>query len=303
MHERRNPPPGPLSAWSSTAHVVQRVVVGAYHDGVIHAGNFAYMAMLAIFPLFILGAAIFSAIGEEFERTALIATVLFTLPPDVAEVIRPVAINVVEGRHGWLLWAGGLLGLWIVSSLVETLRDILRRAYRAEPLGVQFWKYRLASTAMILGAMLLLILSFVIQVVIGGIQELLEHLLPQIGKDLGNLHIPRLASAIGLFFSIYLLFIALTPAPYRNRRFRKWPGALFVTLWWSGSTLALPALLGSLLSYDKVYGSLAGIMITLFFFWLVGLGMVMGAELNAALAELREQNATDGDSDEPVLEG
>ena len=42
-------------------------------------------------------------------------------------------------------------------------------------------------------------------------------------------------------------------------------------------------------SYDPTYGSLAGIMIVLFFFWLVGLGMVMGAELNAALAETPEE--------------
>lgn len=291
-------PSGPMSVWSNTAHVVQRVVVGAYQDGAIHAGNFAYMTMLAIFPLFIVGAAIFSVIGEEFERTALIGTILFTLPPQVADVIRPAAIDVVEQRHGWLLWAGGLVGLWIVSSLVETLRDVLRRAYHVAPVGVQFWKYRLASSAMIIGAMLLLILSFVAQVVIGTVQEVVMHILPHLGERIGTLQVSRLASAFGLFLSIYLLFVALTPAPYRNRRFRKWPGALLVTLWWSGATLALPPVLGSLLSYDLVYGSLAGIMITLFFFWLVGLGMVMGAELNAGLAELQERGIADADSDE-----
>jgi len=47
----------------------------------------------------------------------------------------------------------------------------------------------------------------------------------------------------------------------------------------------LPWVLRRLFNYDLTYGSLAGIMITLFFFWLVGLGMVFGAELNAALAE------------------
>ena len=39
-----------------------------------------------------------------------------------------------------------------------------------------------------------------------------------------------------------------------------------------------------LFAWDLTYGSLAGMMIALFFFWLVGLGMVAGAELNAALA-------------------
>jgi membrane protein len=42
-------------------------------------------------------------------------------------------------------------------------------------------------------------------------------------------------------------------------------------------------------TYDLTYGSLAGVMIALFFFWLVGLGMVVGAELNAALAERPEE--------------
>ena len=54
-------------------------------------------------------------------------------------------------------------------------------------------------------------------------------------------------------------------------------------------TLLLPRVLRTFFAYDLTYGSLAGVMIALFFFWLVGLGMVVGAELNAALAELREE--------------
>ena len=37
--------------------------------------------------------------------------------------------------------------------------------------------------------------------------------------------------------------------------------------------------------YGRTYGSLAGVIVTLIFFWLVGLGLVFGAYLNAALAE------------------
>jgi membrane protein len=47
----------------------------------------------------------------------------------------------------------------------------------------------------------------------------------------------------------------------------------------------LPKMLSTLGSYDLTYGSLAGVMIALIFFYLIGLGMVAGAELNAALAE------------------
>ena len=67
------------------------------------------------------------------------------------------------------------------------------------------------------------------------------------------------------------------------------PGALLVTAWWAGVTAALPPLLHSVFSYVATYGSLAGSMIVLFFFGLVGLGMLMGAELNAALAVTPEE--------------
>ena len=47
----------------------------------------------------------------------------------------------------------------------------------------------------------------------------------------------------------------------------------------------LPVFLKYAANYQLTYGSLAGVMITLIFFYLVGLGVVIGAELNAALAE------------------
>jgi membrane protein len=43
--------------------------------------------------------------------------------------------------------------------------------------------------------------------------------------------------------------------------------------------------LSSLGSYDLTYGSLAGVIIALFFFFIIGLGVSVGAQLNAALAE------------------
>ena len=41
----------------------------------------------------------------------------------------------------------------------------------------------------------------------------------------------------------------------------------------------------TLTNYDLTYGSLAGVMIALIYFFLVGLGLVVGAQINAALAE------------------
>ena len=268
--------------------VAKRVLVGTYNDGFIHAGNLAYMAMLAIFPFFILGAAIFSFVGEESERAATIDAVLYALPPMVGNVIEPVARRVVEARSGWLLWVGGLVALWTVSSLIETIRDILRRAYGTAATEA-FWKYRLLSAGVIVAAVVLLMLSLIAQVVIGAAQEVIDAYLPWLSHVISQLQLSRLIPAFGLFGSLYLLFLTLSPSAYRERRYPKWPGALATTIWWVAVTVALPPAIRSFFSYDLTYGSLAGIMIALFFFYLVGLGMVIGAELNAAMAETPEE--------------
>jgi membrane protein len=268
--------------------VASRVLLGAWNDGFIHAGNLAYMTVLAMFPFFITGAALFSVLGEESERAAAINTVLIALPPVVANVIRPVALSVIEQSSGWLLWIGGLVGLWTVGSLIETIRDILRRSYGTRATKA-FWKYRLLSAGIIVAAVLLVMLSLIAQFLLGAAQQVIEAYAPRLYEAIGQLALAQFVPAVVLFGSLYLLFYSLTPAAYRKRRYPKWPGALLVTVWWAGVTTALPRLLHSVFSYDTIYGSLAGIMIVLFFFWLVGLGMVMGAELNAALAVTPEE--------------
>ncbi|MCV0383321.1 MAG: YihY/virulence factor BrkB family protein [Erythrobacter sp.] len=267
---------------------MKRTAIGTFNDGFIHAGNLAYLAMFSIFPFFILGAAIFSLIGEESDRAATINAVLYALPPVVGNVIEPVARDVIEARSGWLLWAGALVALWTVGSLIETIRDILRRSYGTK-MTHAFWEYRLLSAGVILGAVLLLLLSLLAQVIIGAAQQVIDAFFPELVDLVSTLRLSRIVPAFGLFGSLYLIFYTLTPAQYRSRRYPKWPGVLFTTLWWIAVTTLLPIVLRSFFTYNLTYGSLAGIMIALFFFWLVGLGVVIGAELNAALAETPEE--------------
>jgi membrane protein len=80
----------------------------------------------------------------------------------------------------------------------------------------------------------------------------------------------------------------VTPSKYRYSKAPKWPGALFTALWWISMTALLPRVLSNLGGYDLTYGSLAGVVVALLFFFLIGLGIVFGAHLNAALAEPRD---------------
>ena len=267
---------------SRTWEVIKRVAIGVYSDGFIHAGNLAYLALLSIFPFVIVGAAIARLLGGTEEGLAAVNGLLQTMPPNVADVLRRPIQDVAEARNGSLLWLGALVGLWTTGSFIETIRDIIRRAYGVT-FSRPFWEYRLGSAGMIIGAVILAMIAFALSIVLSGVQQFLVAEVPGADDLVGVLTLLRAAPALLLFGALYLLFFMLTPKRYRHCL--KWPGAAFVAAWWVGTTALLPVALASLGGYDLTYGSLAGIIIALFFFFIIGLGLVIGAELNAALAE------------------
>lgn len=264
--------------------VIKRVSVGVYNDGFIHAGNLAYLSILALFPFLILAAAIAHLLGQSQDAQLTVANLLARMPPDVANTLREPIDQVLSARTGPLLWLGALVGLWTAGSFIETIRDILRRAYGVK-YTAPFWEYRLASILLILGAVVLMMIAFAASVALSSLHAALVQWFPfaeGIGTRLG---IYRLIPGVTLFLTFYALFYALTPSRYRKRGCRKWPGALIITAWWIATVELLPEVLGLLGGYNLTYGSLAGVMIVLLFFFVVGLGVVIGAELNAALAE------------------
>ncbi len=265
--------------------VLKRVGIGVYNDGFIHAGNLAYLALLTLFPFFILAAALASLFGETESSRLTVATVLSQLPPGVADVLRKPVQDVLTARTGPLLWVGALVGLWTVGSFIETIRDILRRAYGVKYCA-PFWEYRLGSMIIIVGAVLLLMIAFAVTVVLRSAQSAVEAWIP-LAQDISTLlGVFRVVPGLTLFATIYLIFFLLTPSRYRRSTCRIWPGALLITVWWMGTVELLPATISWVGGYALTYGSLAGVMIALIFFFIIGLGVVTGAELNAALADV-----------------
>ena len=264
--------------------VLKRVAVGVYNDGFIHAGNLAYLGLLALFPFFIFAAAFAQLLGQSESGRMTVATVLSQLPPDVSQVLGPPIAEVLSARTGTLLWIGAIVGLWTVGSFIETIRDILRRAYGVKYCS-PFWHYRLASMAVIVGAVFLLLFAFAASVVLSTVEHAIVAWMPVAQEVADAITLYRVIPAIALYGTVYFIFYLLTPLRYRRPGCRKWPGALLITAWWLMTAELLPDAIGLLGGYDLTYGSLAGVMIVLIFFFMVGLGVVMGAELNAALAE------------------
>ena len=262
--------------------VGKRALLGVWNVGFIHAGNLAYLALTALFPFFIVAAALLALFGQDDETQRTVASFLRTLPPDTAELLRKPLADVLAARTGSLLWLGALVGLWTVGSFVETIRDIFRQAYGYVSTA-PFWKSRLGSSLVIVASVILALLSFLVQGVLTAAEQFVYRLLPFAQDVAGWIGLSRFVPALVMFGALFALFYAVTPRKYRNCPV--WPGAAFTAAWWVGMTAGLPLALAQLGGYDLTYGSLAGVVVLLTFFYLIGLGIVFGAHLNAALAE------------------
>ncbi|WP_288456503.1 YihY/virulence factor BrkB family protein [uncultured Sphingomonas sp.] len=272
--------------------VAKRALIGVYNDGFMHAGNLAYLALMTVFPFFIVAAAIASVVGQSDDVQHAVRSFLSVLPPNVADILRKPITDVLAARTGSLLWLGALIGLWTVGSFAETIRDIFRRAYGTKS-SQSLWRARLGLSLAIIASVVIALISFLVQGVLTAAEQFIYRLLP-VAQDVASwLGLARLVPAAIMFGALYMLFYSVTPGKYRKSDSRKWPGALFTTVWWVSMTAGLPFVLSQLGGYDLTYGSLAGVVVMLLFFYLIGLGLVFGAHLNAALAE----------PPEPVVEG
>jgi membrane protein len=281
-----------LNPFSQTREVIRRVAVGVYTDGFVHAGNFAYLSLVALFAFCIVAAAIAGGLGQTESGLRLIEAFFATVPAGVANALREPVEAAMTARSGPLLWMSALVGLWTTTSLIETIRDVLHRAYGTIP-SRYFWHYRLGSLLVIVFAVVLAMAAFSAQVMVIAIEDLVYRYIPAAENAAEYFAWGRWVPFAMLFAAIYVIYRGLTPREYRPRIYPKWPGAVLVSLWWLGCTTILPWFVYSMADYDLTYGSLAGVMVALIFFYLIGLGMVTGAQLNAALANATENGLKD----------
>ncbi len=273
---------GHLGPGSKGFEIVRRVVVGVYSDGFLHAGNLAYLTLLTVFPFFIVMAAVTQLLGRPEENLAAIHSLLVALPPSVRVTIEGAAREMLLARTGPLLWFGAIVGLWTVSSFIETIRDILRRAY-GTGYDRPFWHYRLFGIAIAFIAVALILFALAAQIAVTALEQVVFRFLPA-AQHLLDFETGWMWTSAAVFGGLFALFWTLAPSAYRGAAFPKWPGALATTLWWGGALALLPPAIALFGGYALTYGSLAGVIVALLFFWIVGFGLVIGAHLNAALA-------------------
>jgi membrane protein len=246
-------------------------------DGFILSGHLAYLSLLAVFPFFIFIVWLAGRFGRTAEGVAAIAAFLASVPANVAAALREPIAQVTGQQSQGLLTIGIAVALWTAGSVIETVRVVIHKAYNV-PTGRPFWQYRLQSFIMVIGSALILLAAMSAQFALAGIDELLRS---KTAAAAAFDHLRRWMTPVALFIALIGLHRALTPR--RVEPAQHWPGALFTALAWITIAATLPQALSHFSTYDITYGSLAGVMITLLFFYLIGAAFVLGSQLNAAI--------------------
>lgn len=250
------------------------------------AAQAAYHILFAIFPLAIFAAALSALVnavlGLDLFDT-IMASLASVLPSEArASIVGPIAA-VVNHRSGWLLLVGVVTALWSGATAVGTFITALNRAYAVEETR-PFWRRKGLEVLLTLCMGTVVTASFIL-IVFGG--KLGAAIAAHVG--LGTPF--RVAWEIGRWPLIAVIIMAALAVfywigPNSRQRFR-WlsAGAILGTIVWILSMGSFGIYVGKLGQYDRTYGALGGMMILLLVFYISSLIIILGGELNSALAK------------------
>lgn len=273
-----------------------KTIVGAvravYADsGFGMAGAVAFSFVLSLFPFCIFLGALAGVFGGEARAQEGVKQLFEIVPAPVAQALAPEVMEVMGRTRFDLLTFGAFISLFFATSAIESLRAALNIAYRQKETRSYAVCLLESSLFVVLSAVGMLALTW--GVVVG--PEMAARIKPTWLlwlADAGWLPlIVRYAiviTAIGLQLLAYHLWLAAG----RRRLADVWPGVLLSIVLW----LLAARLFGSWLAfsnYSRFYAGLTSIMSALVFFQLSAIIIILGAELNRGLLEIRERRVVD----------
>jgi len=250
------------------------------------AAALAYYAFLTIPAALLATVGLFGLLAGPNAVTTVVDKLSGIMPAQATSLIKGSLTNITQHRGtGVAVLAVGLvLALWTLSSAMQALQWALNIAYhRDESRG--FVRRRLTALGMVVFAALGFALAF-------GVLVLGPHISTWIGDALGARSVvkpvwyvaewPLLVAGLLVTFA-GLMFLG-PDVPHRSWRLLSFGAVLAIVIWLvaSGAFAFYAAHFGS---YNKAWGSLAAVAITLTWFWLSNCALLLGAEIDAVSAE------------------
>jgi membrane protein len=250
----------------------------------VAAGAFAYRWFLSLFPMVIALLAAAAVLGISHHLVVKLINGITTALPAGAAGVLTSAIDAASKRTGgsWsTVILAGLVALWSATSGMVMVEEALDMAYE---IGTDrsFVKKRLLAIPLLVASALL-----------GGAASALVVFGPQIGSAISG-SVPVAGAVFAALWTALRWIVALVLvnlllsflywlAPNQSTRWR-WvsPGAVLGTALWAVISLGFSYYTTSFGSYAKTYGAFAGVAILIFWLFLTGVAILVGAEINAA---------------------
>lgn len=275
----------PRPSWRAVLRrAVKQVQVDELPD---RAAALTYYGVQAIFPGVLVLVSVVGLLGRGTANT-LISNLGDIAPGSVADFLKTVIQNAQsqKGAAGILGVVGIVLALWSASGYVAAFMRAANRIY-AMPEGRPIWKTAPTRVGITLFTVVCLVLGIVIVVATGSLAS-------RIGDALGLGSTAVLVWEIAKWPVLLLIFALMLAVLYKaapNVRaggFR-WlsPGAALAVVIWLIASGLFALYVANFSSYNKTYGSLAGVIVFLVWLWISNLAILLGAEFDAELEHER----------------
>jgi membrane protein len=312
--DANRPPPGALSErelpglhaetptqipWRGWKQILKRAWAEHKADNMpIIAGGVAFFGFLSIFPGLIALISIYGLVASPETVTQQIGDLSAQLPEDAAGLIGE-QLKAIAGNSGRALTVGLvvsiLAALWSASGGVGNLVTAVNLAYD-EVETRNFVKLKALSLAFTLGAVAFVIVSFGLLAVVPAVLDALP--LGIVGTILA--HVVRWTLLLAMFAGS--LAVVYRIAPDRDAPRFRWVslGAVVATVLWALVSVGFSLYVDNFGSYDKTYGTIAGVIVLMLWLYLTCYLVLLGAEINA---EAEHQTAQDTTTGEPERMG
>jgi membrane protein len=269
---------------------LKRILAATYGNVLQHhtfqmAAGLSYYLILAVFPGLIFLSAIMGSMPLPDLFGRVLGTMALLLPRDTMRVVESVLLDVLAtNRRAWLSFAT-LGGIWIASAAFDALIESLELAYGVHA-DRAFWKTRLR--AVLLGVVTAGLVSIALTVMMLG---------PRFGAWLANrMYVsalfvflwPLIHWAVAIVFTLVAVELLYFLAPNVKQRFgATLPGAIVAVTCWIGLSYLLGFYFRHIANLSRTYGTLAGFIAFMTWFYWNSIALLVGAELNTELARER----------------
>jgi membrane protein len=245
------------------------------------AAQQAYYFFFALFPALLALISIASFFPIE-NLTGEINTMLQRVAPkDVTDIVTEQIRKIGETNAGGILTLAFFFTLWSSSSAVVAMCNTLNAAYDITE-SRPWWKVRLTAIGLTIGLALFILVSMTLVVAGPALAEKIAEMMrlgPVFTWSWKILQWP-------LVFALVVTAVALVYyfAPDAEQDW-VWitPGSVVATLLWVVASFAFRFYVTNFASYNETYGAIGGVMVLLLWFYVSGIALLIGAELNAEI--------------------